>query len=238
MNLTNKSNNTIRAGSVSCAVDPLLFPLSVEHIAFVPNVSCNNNSSVVVSNKNFFKTSLQHSSRADVATKLTGLFRPTARLFVFQPPEPPFAGDEGEPETAEPSFVWGYLIDKRRYKLKETKKMQFQDEYLTFLLQPKMAKYQAKLRKAYGNEMEGNREIHLENRKVLWRERPFEFPFLDQTSTLKRIRMADIAPGGLSMPNRNNQMAKFLAQNPESRIQLRPRIDQLGGFIGGRTPYS
>lgn len=40
------------------------------------------------------------------------------------------------------------------------------------------------------------------------------------------------------MPNRLAQASKFLAMNPESRIQVRPHIEQLGGFLGGRTPYS
>lgn len=70
---------------------------------------------------------------------------------IFVPPvEPPFGGDDGEPETAAPSFIWGYLIDRHRHSLGETKKMVFVDDYLTFLFDPKIDHYYKEMMHTYG----------------------------------------------------------------------------------------
>lgn len=166
------------------------------------------------------------------------MFLSTGRLGAFDPGEPPFSGDDGEPETATPSFIWGYLIDKHRYHLKETEKMEFADSYLTFLLQPYFDLYREKLQDAFAAEVLIDPFIAKANQKLLDRENPYDYPLVDGTDQVKQLQFTRLAPGALSMPNRTKQLTRFLASNPESRIQLRPRIRQLGGFLGGRTPYS
>lgn len=116
--------------------------------------------------------------------------------------------------------------------------MVFVDDYLTFLFQPNLDKYKRELAHAYGANQLCDPSYGPYNRIVRRQENPFEFPLLDQTNSLRRIKMSELAPGALQLPNRTAQLTQFLASNPESRLQLRPRTEQLGGFVGGRTPYS
>lgn len=173
-----------------------------------------------------------------------GAFRPSTvvasspRKIYVPPEEPPFGGDDGEPESAAPSFVWGYLIDKHRLSLGETKTMKFADDYLPFLFLRGADRYKEELEHTYAATETVNPAYGEYNRVVLRQENPFEFELLDQTISLRRFKMSEIPPGGLTMPNRTLQLTKFLVSNPESRLQLRPRSQQLGGFLGGRTPYS